>query len=131
IRPFVISVLMLLLVACQQNDLFDDTISSIEIHKYDELGASDDIITTIKDEDLIDDITTELETARTVLTSDLDIPGPDYWLIFKRDDETVQELGYYTKVKNFNNCKGRYIDFEGDGTHYCATTKISIDGEDS
>ncbi|WP_217585991.1 hypothetical protein [Lentibacillus saliphilus] len=113
---------MLALAACQQNELFqDETITSITIEKWD----SAEVIHTISDETFIDDLISQLETTDTASTADIDIPHPDYRLVFFDDDRVVKELGYYIEEKNYKGVTGRYIDMKA-GNHLGVTTELPI-----
>ncbi|GGP13274.1 hypothetical protein [Oceanobacillus neutriphilus] len=120
----VICVTLFSLAACQQNDLFnDETLTSIEIQKWKDEAE----INTIIDEALINNLIEELESANSSSTSDIDIPNPDYRLLFFNGDRIVQELGYYIEEKDFNGTTGQYIDMET-GNHFGVTAELPIDG---
>jgi len=109
------------LSACSQNELFDDTISTIEVQDK-EIGEMKEII---KDEAFINNLTTELENANTASIDNLDIPGPDYKVIFWDEDSNVLELGYYLEEQNFSGLSGRFIDMDK-GVHYGVETELPI-----
>ncbi|MFD1450046.1 hypothetical protein [Oceanobacillus sojae] len=121
-----ICIAMISLVACrQQNELFNnENITSIEIQNWD----NDELVSTVTDEALINDLIEELESANSSSTANIDIPGADYRLLFSNDDKVVQELGYYIEEKNFNGTTGQFIDMEA-GNHYGVTKELPVTEE--
>ncbi|MCR6111797.1 hypothetical protein HXA35_15720 [Bacillus sp. A301a_S52] len=117
----ILGIVTLSLVACQQNELFDETITSIKVEQWE----SDEEMSTITDESLINDLTAELESANTASTANIDITHPDYRLLFLNGDRVVRELGYYSEEKNFNGTTGRFIDMD-EGKHYGVTTELPL-----
>lgn len=118
----ILCISMISLIACKQNDLFDnETITLIKIQDWDEEVE----INAITDENLINDLIEEIESAQTSSTADIDIPNPDYRLLFTNDDRIVKELGYYTEEKEFNGTNGQFIDMET-GIFYGVTIELSI-----
>lgn len=116
---------ILLLGACQNNNLFDNhTITSMKIEDWD----SEEDVTTITDEDLIQDLVKGLNSAQTNTTADMDLPNPDYRLLFLDRDKVTQELGYYIEKQNFG-VMGRYTNFS-ENQHYALTTKLPIEMND-
>lgn len=111
----------LLVVSCQQNDVFSGPVTSIEVREW----GSGAVIDTITDEDAIDDLVDKLESANTASTADIDIPGPDYRVLFISNGETIQVLGYYLEAKTFKSVKGRFIDWE-EGRHYGVTIELPV-----
>lgn len=107
------------LFACQSNQLFTETITSINVYEW----GSTEVIHVITDENFIQDLTAELESANSASTANLDIMSPDYHLLFLNDDTVVQEFGYYIEEQNFNGVTGRVINMEK-GEHYNVSTDI-------
>lgn len=104
------------------NDLFTDiSVNSIEIREWD----NDELIDTITDEDFIAALIADLESAKSSTTANLDIPNPDYQLLFFAEDKIVQELSYYTEEKLYNGKKGQFTSFKED-RHYGLSTELPI-----
>lgn len=115
----------LCLTACQQNDLFDGEITAIEVQEWD----SGEEVTILTDKSLLENLAEELESASTTSTANMDIPHPDYRLLFYAADGTEElELGYYNEDMNFDGPSGRYIDF-GNGEHFGVTTELPLEGD--
>lgn len=81
---------MFFLMACQQNDLFPNTtITAIIIQDWDTAEA----ISNITNAEHISDLVEALEAANYTATADLDIPKPDYRLLFLTNGSIVREFG--------------------------------------
>ncbi|MCZ0701679.1 hypothetical protein J2T56_000112 [Natronobacillus azotifigens] len=112
---------VILLVACGSNDLFDNPVTEIEVRSWEDRER----IGVIDDEEFIEGLVEELENANTATTANLDVISPDYHLVFFHNDEVIKELGYYEQEKNFGGVTGRYIDFPS-GDHYGVTTELTL-----
>jgi len=114
---------LLFLVSCQSyNNIFDvSAITSIKVEEWD----SGEEITTITDESFIQNLVQDLEKAKSNTTANMDLPHPDYRLIFFNNDKIVQELSYYINEQDFG-VKGHYHNPEKD-EHYDLKTKLPID----
>lgn len=108
---FLILLLSVSLIGCQSNILnLSQNISSIDVYEWD----GDTLVTSIEDNELIDELIEELNSANTASTADMDYPLPEYELIFKNDEnEDVFKIGYYNEVMNLG-VKGRYLDVNED-----------------
>lgn len=123
---YMIAILLfsMLLVGCHSNDLFKEKVDSIEVYE----AESDTLATTITDRTLIDSLVDNLETAETSSTANMDLPLPEYNLLFLNEEGAVlQEFGYYIEEKN-HGVIGRYWNNDTD-THYNVTTKLDIPGK--
>ncbi|QDI90929.1 hypothetical protein EPH95_06835 [Salicibibacter halophilus] len=102
--------LSLFLIGCQNNNLnLSGNVSSIEVYEWD----SDEQIAIIEDIEYIEELVIELDNARTETTANLDYELPDYELLFKNDEETVFDIGYYNQLMNLG-VEGRYLDVSED-----------------
>ncbi|WP_017472950.1 hypothetical protein [Amphibacillus jilinensis] len=115
--------LNLVLIGCQQHELFDQEITSIDILTWDDQEHVDELT----DPDLIAELTGQLETSESASTDNLDIPYPDYFLRFNHQEQTIQELGYYNEEKTFNQVRGQFINSES-GELYNVSIDLAIDG---
>lgn len=115
------SLVIFTLPACSQNGLFDDTISTIEVQDEE----SGETIERIRDEAFINDLTMELENANTTSIANIDLPHPDYRVIFLNEDNPILELGYYLEDKNFSGISGRFVDMN-EGLHYGVDMELPI-----
>lgn len=108
---FLILVLLVSLIGCQSNNLnLSQNISTIDVYEWGE----DALVTSIEDNELIDELVEELNSANTASTANMDYPSPEYELIFKNDEnEDVFKIGYYNEVMNLG-VKGRYLDVNQD-----------------
>jgi hypothetical protein len=110
-----ISVLLLLLlffvlIGCQNyNFNLNKNVTNIEVYDWE----TKELITTISDKEFIEELVNKLNNTNTGSTANMDFRSPDYKLLFKNDEETVYEIGYYNQVMNLS-VKGRYWDFNGD-----------------
>jgi len=120
-----ISFIILFIAGCEHNALFDKNVTSIDV--LENLGADKhgEVIHTITDESFIEKLTKELEKAGTSSTANIDMPRPDFWLLFKHDDDIIRKLGYYTEIMNIKYWNGRYIDWEGN-KHFGVKIKFPI-----
>lgn len=123
---FIALLSLIMLTGCQSNDLFGDeadNVASIEVRTYD----SDELVTTITDVSFIETLVQELESANSASTANMDIPNPDYRLLFMdSDDMVIQEIGYYTEEKDFG-VVGRYL---ASDLHLAVTTELPIEEEE-
>jgi hypothetical protein len=108
-----ISVLLLLsfvLIGCQNNNFnLKQNVTNIEVYDWD----TKELITTTSDKEFIEELVNKLNNANTGSTANMDFRSPDYKLLFKNDEETVYEIGYYNQVMNLS-VNGRYLDFSED-----------------
>ncbi|TVP89300.1 hypothetical protein [Alkalibacterium sp.] len=114
---------LILLTGCRSNDLFGDdaeNVAAIEVREY----VSDELVTTITDTSFIESLVQELESANSASTANLDIPNPDYRLLFMDSDNMViQDIGYYTEKKDYG-VVGRYLTSD---LHLAVTTELPIE----
>lgn len=112
---FLTFLLSVSLFGCHSNYLSNnlnltEDISSIEVYEWD----SDILVTNIKDNELIDELVKELNSAKTYSTADMDYPLPGYELIFiDNEQEDIFSIGYYNEIVNLG-VKGRYLDVRED-----------------
>lgn len=122
VAAFLMGIMVLSLAGCQHNNLFGGhTITSIQVQEWE----SDKVITTIKDEDIIRNLTSALTSADTHSTAAMSFPKPDYRLLFISNEQVVKTLGYYIEEKDLG-VSGRYQDIQRD-IHYQVTIKLPID----
>ncbi|SIS45479.1 hypothetical protein [Salimicrobium flavidum] len=101
---FYIILFFFILMGCQNDNLdFSENISSIEVYEWE----SEELVATIEDEEFIDGLVKELDNAATESTANKDFASPEFELHFKSGEDTLLEMGYYTKVMNFD-VEGRY-----------------------
>jgi hypothetical protein len=100
----------LLLIGCQNSNLnLSNDVTSIQVYGWD----SEDLIATIDDKEIIEDVVNELDKARTHSTESIDWGLPDYKLLLKHDSEVLYEIGYCENIQNFGNgATGRYWEFD-------------------
>lgn len=110
-HSFLILLFVIGLFGCQQSDMnIREGITHIDVYKW----ASDVHVKTIKDQDLIDELVEELQSAKTHSTANMDYPLPDYELRLQtKDNTTVFEIGYYNDVIHLG-VKGHYLDVAED-----------------
>jgi hypothetical protein len=110
ISVFVFLLISVVLIGCQNNNLnIVEDITSIELSYWD----SDEIIATFEDKEFINELVKEIDNANTSSTANMDFKSPDYKLLFKNNEDTLFELGYYSQVMKLN-VEGRYWDFNKD-----------------
>lgn len=113
---------MLFLSACQSNATGSEEVkeptANFEINKEVteiEVYTMDDneYVTTIEDQELIQQLVRALESAEINTTYAVDWAGPDYNLLFKHNGEVLGEIGYCKEVVNLGEgATGRYYEFE-------------------
>jgi|SRR5690625_863750 len=113
-RKLFVSMILFLaitMIGCQKNNLdFSNDVSKIEVFEWE----SDTMMTTIDDNEVIDELVKKLNRANTSTTANMDYPLPDLRLIFfNNENEPVFEIGYYHEMMNLG-VKGRYLDVEKD-----------------
>jgi hypothetical protein len=110
ISAFVFLLLFVVFIGCQNNNLnIVENITSVELSYWD----SDAIIATFEDKEFINELVKELDNANTSSTANMDFKSPDYKLLFKNNEDTLFELGYYSQIMKLN-VEGRYWDFNKD-----------------
>ncbi|MBM7541998.1 hypothetical protein [Amphibacillus cookii] len=114
--------LNLFLFGCQQHELFDQEITSIDILTWDDQEQ----VGKLTDPDFIAELADHLETAESASTANLDIPNPDYLLRFNHQEETIQQIGYYNEEKTFNQVTGQFINIESSEL-YNVSIDLAID----
>ena len=102
--------LFLPLSGCQNNTVFEGSITGIEVYKWD----SDILVTTIDDEQIIEKLVNQLNSARTKSTENMDYELPDYQLVFITDNKNVFEIGYYNELTNLFIMDSRYLKVDKD-----------------
>lgn len=113
-----------ILAGCQNNNVITFTdATSIEVYDWN----SDELVTTIEDEEFIKALEDELDHAETFSTETVDWGGPEYRLLFKKDDRELHEIGYSTEVLNFEvGGVGRYWKA---GKVYAVETELPLDAD--
>ncbi len=102
------------------NFKIDKEVTEIEVVDW----KSEEHIAKITDQDFISELINELSNAN-ISTAKVDIPNPDYKLIFISGIEAVYELGYYRQSMN-TGVIGRYWDSQKDGL-YGVTINLPFD----
>lgn len=113
-----------ILAGCQNNNVITFTdATSIEVYDWN----SEELVTTIEDEEFIKALEDELDHAETFSTGTVDWGGPEYRLLFKKDDRELHEIGYSTEVLNFEiGGVGRYWKAE---KLYAVETELPLDAD--
>ncbi|SET47505.1 hypothetical protein SAMN05216389_11242 [Oceanobacillus limi] len=99
--------LSIILIGCQNiNNLnLNEDITHIEVYEWN----SEKLMDTIEDQVFIEELTSELDNAKTHSTANIDWAMPDYQLLFKDDNEVLYEIGYCNEIQNFGSgAVGRY-----------------------
>ncbi|MEC5425712.1 hypothetical protein QGM71_19775 [Virgibacillus sp. C22-A2] len=103
----VLFLLTIVLIGCQNSQLnLSGNVTSIEVTDWD----NEELVSTISDEEFINELIVELESAVVGSTSGMDFASPDYKLSFKNNEETIYELGYYNEVMQLS-VEGSYWSF--------------------
>ncbi|WP_188208073.1 hypothetical protein [Alkalibacillus aidingensis] len=103
--------MLLVLFGCEKNNLeLGQVVTSIEVYKWD----NEELVTTISDDEFIDELIHKLNHADSITTANLDFMLPDYVIYLKHDEETLYELGYYMRTLKLSGIDGKYLDFEAD-----------------
>ncbi|GEL77819.1 hypothetical protein [Tenuibacillus multivorans] len=98
--------MMAMLVACQNDNLnLSEEVTQIEVYQWD----SGELVSTIQDKEFIEKLVNQLDSARTGSTADMDFAAPDYRLLFKHNEATLFQFGYFKETVRLN-VKGRYWD---------------------
>ncbi|EDL66679.1 hypothetical protein [Bacillus sp. SG-1] len=115
-------ILTLILIGCQDSNLnLNNDVTVIHVYKWD----TEELIATIDDEEIIEDLVKELDNASTHSTETIDWQLPDYKLLLKQDSEVLYEIGYCKDIQNFGNgAVGRYWEFD---KLYEVSTKLPIE----
>lgn len=93
----------------ESNFQIDKEVTEIEVLTIDE----NEYVTTIKDKELIQELVNALENAEINTTYSVDWAGPDYHLLFKHNEEVLDEIGYCEEVVNLGEGKtGRYYELD-------------------
>lgn len=120
---FVSLFFVMVLAGCRSNDLFGDeseNVSSIEVRDYD----ANELVTTITDSSFIDSLVRELEYANSSSTATINIPNPEYRLLFlNSEDNIIRDIGYYIEENDFG-VVGRYY---ASGLYLAVITEIPIE----
>ncbi|NIK11714.1 DUF5301 domain-containing protein [Alkalibacillus almallahensis] len=100
-----------ILIGCQNNNLdLNEEVTSIEVYEWD----SEEIVATIDDQEFIEELVKELDSAKTASTAEMSIArGPDYEVHFNNNGQTLFQINYYKEVMNLG-VEGRYQNFSED-----------------
>lgn len=104
----VLLLISLVLIGCQNNGLIlSNEVSSIEVYEW----SGKDLVATIDNEELIEELVKELNSAKAYSTADMDFAMPDYKLLFISKEEVIYEIGYYKEVMKLG-IEGQYWEFD-------------------
>lgn len=126
-RKFCILIaLFFLLTGCQTNNTADNpggSISKIEVIQWE----TNELSSTITDEEYIAKLTQALNTAKTVSTATVSFRSPDYKVLIIQNEKTIHELGYYKNALKYRGIEGRYINLNlYDEKMYGVTLELPI-----
>lgn len=105
---FIFLFLLLPLAGCLNNNLdLSQEVTSIEVYGWE----SEELVSVIDDQEIIDKLVRELDSANTHSTENIDFPMPDYNLLLKNKDTVLYEIGYYSEVVDLG-IEGQYWEFD-------------------